>query len=239
MAFKIGRNTKIKLAYTLREILEQKYPELLERSEVYFNKYREFQDGELKTLLRDSELLKSLRSIIEFGNTVIFDKDGYDVHNNKRAWKIFIDSRINILKKRNILVDGSDTNMPDFTKIEYNDIAPYISRYENAQESKKEDVFNEFCRFMATKYFNRVFVSDFSASVVSKMENEYHKLYFLCIFSLVEELRVRLSQFCTQLAMALNHDKNYDEESLAEQLEKLLHDIDHFPLDTLNTTIHL
>lgn len=231
---KIGSNSKVvRRPHTLREILEDKYPELLERSEAYFDKYKVLQDDELTVLLRNCELLRSLRRIIEFGTTTIIDERGNSVHNNNKAWKIFIDNEIKIFTEIDIPVDGSDTNIPDFRKIEYNDIASYISRYENAQESKKDDVFNQFCKFMNTKYFNGVLVSDFLANVGTLQEYAYLKLYLHSIFSLVEELRVRLHRLCTELAMALNHDKNYDETSLAEELEKLLDDIDCFPLDEM------
>ena len=231
---KIGSNSKVvRHPHTLREILEYKYPELLERSEAYFDKYKEFQDVELTVLLRNCELLRSLRRIIEFGTTTIIDERGNSVHNNNKAWKIFIDNEIKIFTEINIPVDGSDTNIPDFRKIEYNDIASYITRYQNAQESKKDDVFNDFCKFMETKYFNAVSISDFSANVGTPQEYAYLKLYLHSIFSLVEALRVQLSQLCTELAMALNHDKNYDETSLAEELEKLLDDIDCFPLEEM------
>ena len=228
---KIGSNSKVvRHPHTLREILEYKYPELLERSEAYFDKYKEFQDVELTVLLRNCELLRSLRRIIEFGTTTIIDERGNSVHNNNKAWKIFIDNEIKIFTEINIPVDGSDTNIPDFRKIEYKDIASYISRYENAQESKKDDVFNQFCKFMDTKYFNGVLVSDFLANVGTPQEYAYLKLYLHSIFSLVEELRVRLSQLCTELAEKCDEATALEHEN---QLKKLLDDIDCFPLDEM------
>jgi hypothetical protein len=228
---KIGSNSKVvRRPHTLREILEDKYPELLERSEAYFDKYKEFQDVELTVLLRNCELLRSLRRIIEFGTTTIIDERGNSVHNNNKAWKIFIDNEIKIFTEINIPVDGSDTNIPDFRKIEYNDIASYISRYENAQESKKDDVFNQFCKFMNTKYFNGVLVSDFLANVGTPQEYAYLKLYLHSIFSLVEELRIRLSQLCTELAEKCDEPTALEHEN---QLKKLLDDIDCFPLDEM------
>ena len=144
MALKIGANAQLKSAHT----------ELIEPSEAHLNKCAECQDGEMTASVRNSELTKSLRKMIGYGTTVIMDDRGNAVHNNRTAWKTFINNEIKILTRLNIPVDGSDPNIPDYTKIEYNDLAPYISRYENAQESKKDDVFNEFCKFMETKYFN-------------------------------------------------------------------------------------
>ena len=120
---KIGSKSKVvRRPHTLREILEDKYPELLERSEAYFDKYKVLQDDELTVLLRNCELLRSLRRIIEFGTTTIIDERGNSVHNNDKAWKIFIDNEIKIFTEINIPVDGSDTNIPDFRKIEYKEI---------------------------------------------------------------------------------------------------------------------
>lgn len=228
---KIGSNSKVvRRPHTLREILEDKYPELLERSEAYFDKYKVLQDDELTVLLRNCELLRSLRRIIEFGTTTIIDERGNSVHNNNKAWKIFIDNEIKIFTEIDIPVDGSDTNIPDFRKIEYNDIASYISRYENAQESKKDDVFNQFCKFMNTKYFNGVLVSDFLANVGTLQEYAYLKLYLHSIFSLVEALRVQLSQLCTELAEKCCKATALDDD---DKLKKLLDKIDCFPLDEM------
>lgn len=116
---------------------------------------------------------KFCKRLIEFGTTTILDKNGKDVHNNDKAWKTFIDNETERYTELNKSNGGLETNIPNLSLIEYKDLASYISRYEKAQESKKESVLNEFIKFMSKKYFDKVFASDFS--VRGEAKEQYNK----------------------------------------------------------------
>lgn len=108
--------------------------------------------------------------LINYRNTTITDKNGADVNNNDRAWKTFVDNEQKRYAKLNMSNGGLESNIPQINKIEYADVAPWFTRYDNAKEDMKESVFNEFCKFMQKKYFDKVFASDFSVRDEAKVE---------------------------------------------------------------------
>jgi hypothetical protein len=101
------------------------------------------------------------------------NKYGEDVHNRKSAWDIFITNEHERYERLNTTNKGLATNVPRLEHIDYNFIAPWISRYDNASEENKERVFNEFVSVMFKEYFNKVFASDFSVRGEAKVQ--YHK----------------------------------------------------------------
>ena len=104
--------------------------------------------------------------------TITDKKTGNSVHNNKMAWKAFIDNEQERFKELNLKFGGNDSNVPDLSKIDYAFCAPYISRYYNAKQSEKGKVLNEFIGVMKKEYFDKVFASDFS--VRGKAKEEYN-----------------------------------------------------------------
>ena len=104
--------------------------------------------------------------------TITDNITGNAVHNNKMAWKAFIDNEQERFKELNLKFGGNDSNVPDLSKIDYAFCAPYISRYYNAQKSEKQKVLNEFIDVMKKEYFDKVFASDFS--VRGKAKEEYN-----------------------------------------------------------------
>ena len=109
--------------------------------------------------------------VINYKNTTIYDKENLkDAHNNDKAWKMFIDNEIKRYTELNKSNGGLETNIPKIELVEYEFIAPWLTRYDNAKEDKKEDVFNEFVSAMNKEYFNKVFASDFSVRDEAKAE---------------------------------------------------------------------
>lgn len=93
--------------------------------------------------------------VINYKSTAVFDNKG-DVHNKDKAWKTFIDNEQERYKKLNEENGGLVTNIPDLSKIDYKFVAPWLTRYENAKDSEKSKVFNEFVIAMKHEYFDEV-----------------------------------------------------------------------------------
>lgn len=110
--------------------------------------------------------------VIKYKSTSIMNKKG-SVHNNKNAWKTFINNEKERYTKLNKANKGLDTNIPDLDKLDYEFIAPWLTRYENASEENKQKVFDEFTKVMFKEYFNKVFASDFS--VRGEAKEQYNK----------------------------------------------------------------
>lgn len=100
--------------------------------------------------------------VLNYKNASVMNKHGEDVHNKKNAWETFLDNELERYTKLNYANHGLDSNIPDIHKIQYDFVAPWISRYENASIQNKERVFDEFVSVMSKEYFNDVFASDFS-----------------------------------------------------------------------------
>ena len=93
--------------------------------------------------------------IISFRRTCISDMYG-DVHNSKRAWTVFLNHE----KERYLeLGDGSETVVPPFEIIEYDFVAPWLTRYENASEDHKESIIMGFTNAMRERYYSKLFPS--------------------------------------------------------------------------------
>ena len=99
--------------------------------------------------------------VIKYKSMSIMNKNG-SVHNNKNAWKTFIDNEKERYTKLNKANYGLDTNIPDLDKLDYKFIAPWLTRYENASNENKSKVFDEFSKEMFKEYFNKEFASDFA-----------------------------------------------------------------------------
>lgn len=110
--------------------------------------------------------------VIKYKSTSVMNKKG-SVHNNKNAWKTFIDNEKERYTKLNKANKGLDTNIPDLDKLDYEFIAPWLTRYENASSENKFKVFDEFTKVMFKEYFNKVFASDFS--VRDEAKEQYNK----------------------------------------------------------------
>jgi hypothetical protein len=110
--------------------------------------------------------------VIKYKSTSVMNKKG-SVHNNKNAWKTFIDNEKERYTKLNKANKGLDTNIPDLDKLDYEFIAPWLTRYENASSENKSKVFDEFTKVMFKEYFNKVFASDFS--VRDEAKEQYNK----------------------------------------------------------------
>lgn len=109
--------------------------------------------------------------LINYKSTTIFNKGNFkDVHNNNAAWKKFIDNEKERYTELNKSNNGLETNIPKIELIEWDVVAPWLTRYENAKEENKEEVFKEFVHEMSDKYFNKVFASDFSVRNQAKEE---------------------------------------------------------------------
>lgn len=108
--------------------------------------------------------------VINFNGTSVIDDNNNDVHNNKRAWEVFLANEKKRYTELNLANKGLETNIPKIENIEYTFVAPWISRYENATEENKPKVFKEFCKAMYDKYFNSVFASDFSVRDEAKAQ---------------------------------------------------------------------
>lgn len=110
--------------------------------------------------------------VIKYKSMSIMNKNG-SVHNNKNAWKTFIDNEKERYTKLNKANYGLDTNIPDLDKLNYKFIAPWLTRYENASNENKSKVFDEFSKVMFKEYFNKVFASDFS--VRGEAKEQYNR----------------------------------------------------------------
>lgn len=110
--------------------------------------------------------------VIKYKSMSIMNKNG-SVHNNKNAWKTFIDNEKERYTKLNKANYGLDTNIPDLDKLDYKFIAPWLTRYENASNENKSKVFDEFSNAMFKEYFNKVFASDFS--VRGEAKEQYNR----------------------------------------------------------------
>ena len=110
--------------------------------------------------------------VINYKSTTVSNSKG-SVHNNKNAWKTFIENEQNRYTELNKSNKGLDTNIPKLADIDYAFVSPWLTRYENASESNKDKVFDEFVHAMFTEYFNKVFASDFS--VRGEAKEEYNK----------------------------------------------------------------
>lgn len=108
--------------------------------------------------------------VLNYKNASVMNKRGEDVHNRKSAWDTFIDNEQDRYERLNTTNKGLTTNVPRLEQIDYNFIAPWISRYDNASEENKERVFNEFVSVMFKEYFNKVFASDFSVRGEAKVQ---------------------------------------------------------------------
>lgn len=111
--------------------------------------------------------------VLNYKNASVMNKRGEDVHNKKNAWETFLDNELERYTKLNYANHGLDSNIPDIHKIQYDFVAPWISRYENASIQNKEKVFDEFVSVMSKEYFNDVFASDFS--VRGEAKERYNK----------------------------------------------------------------
>ena len=110
--------------------------------------------------------------VIKYKSMSIMNKNG-SVHNNKNAWKTFIDNEKERYTKLNKANYGLDTNIPDLDKLDYKFIAPWLTRYENASNENKSKVFDEFSKVMFKEYFNKVFASAFS--VRGEAKEQYNR----------------------------------------------------------------
>ena len=111
--------------------------------------------------------------VLNFKNASIINKRGLDVHNRKSAWEAFITNEQDRYESLNTTNKGLATNVPRLEQIDYNFVAPWISRYENAAIPNKKKIFDEFVSVMFKEYFNKVFASDFS--VRSEAKVQYNK----------------------------------------------------------------
>ena len=111
--------------------------------------------------------------VLNYKNASVMNKRGEDVHNKKNAWETFLDNELERYTKLNYDNRGLDSNIPDIHKIQYDFVAPWISRYENAADQNKKRVFDEFVSVMSKEYFNVVFASDFS--VRGEAKEQYNK----------------------------------------------------------------
>lgn len=111
--------------------------------------------------------------LIKYPSSSVINKKGISVHNNKAAWKTFIENEKERYTNLNKSNGGLDTNIPNLNKIDYEFVAPWLSRYENASEENKQKVFDEFTKVMFKEYFNKVFASDFS--VRGEAKEQYNK----------------------------------------------------------------
>ena len=101
--------------------------------------------------------------LINYKNTTIFNKKNFkDAHNKSKAWEMFIENEKKRYTELNKSNGGLDTNIPKIELLEYEFIAPWLTRYDNATEENKENVLDEFTNAMYKKYFNPIFASDFS-----------------------------------------------------------------------------
>lgn len=101
--------------------------------------------------------------VINYRNTSVYNKEtAKDYHNNNAAWKAFIKNEKERYEELNKTNGGLDTNIPRVENVDYEFVAPWLSRYDNASESNKDNVFREFVDAMYKEYFNKIFASDFS-----------------------------------------------------------------------------
>ena len=109
--------------------------------------------------------------LINYKNTTIFNKGNFkDAHNKDKAWSMFIDNEKKRYTELNTKNKGLATNIPKVELIEYEFVAPWLTRYDNAKEDQKDKVFQEFVKAMYNEYFNKVFASDFSVRDQAKEE---------------------------------------------------------------------
>ena len=84
--------------------------------------------------------------LINYKGTCIIDRSNKDVHNNKLAWKIFIENDLHI-------------DVQKLDAIDYQFVSPWMTRYDNATNENKVKVLQLFVDVMYEKYFQSIFVN--------------------------------------------------------------------------------
>jgi len=109
--------------------------------------------------------------LLNYKTSVVTNKKtGVSIHNNDKAWKTFIDNEQDRFIKLNRDFGGNESNVPSLKDIDYEFCAPFISRYDNATDTNKQKVEDEFVAAMKKEYFNKIFASDFSVRGEAKEE---------------------------------------------------------------------
>jgi hypothetical protein len=108
--------------------------------------------------------------VVNFRSSTLSDFNDKQPHSMKKVWNLFITKELDRYTELNVINNGLETNIPKLEEIEYNFVAPWLSRYDNAKEDKKKDVLKEFTNAMYKEYFNKVFASDFSVRGEAKAE---------------------------------------------------------------------
>lgn len=147
--------------------------------------------------------------VITFKSSTLSDFNDKQPHNNKSLWNLFIEKEIERYTELNAINKGLETNIPKLENIDYNFVAPWLTRYENAKEDKKNDVLKEFINAMYKEYFNKVFASDFSVRDKAKTEyniNFVNKLnsksdVFLAISGAKMKHIVEIAEICKEKGM--------------------------------------
>lgn len=147
--------------------------------------------------------------VITFKSSTLSDFNDKQPHNNKSLWNLFIEKEIERYTELNAINKGLETNIPKLENIDYNFVAPWLTRYENAKEDKKNDVLKEFTNAMYKEYFNKVFASDFSVRDQAKTEyniNLVNKLssksdVFLAISGAKMKHIVEIVEICKEKGM--------------------------------------
>ena len=111
-----------------------------------------------KELYLAVDFLGFCKRIIGFQTTTICNAHG-DVHNNKLAWKTFMENEKRRYEALSQAKKTPQINVQKLDEIEYQFVAPWMARYDNAAPKYKETVLQLFVAAMYDKYFQRIFVN--------------------------------------------------------------------------------
>ena len=97
--------------------------------------------------------------LINYKGTCIIDRSNNDVHNNKLAWKIFIENEKGRYEALNQANEDLHIDVQKLDAIDYQFVSPWMARYDNATNENKEKVLQLFVDVMYEKYFQSIFVN--------------------------------------------------------------------------------
>ncbi|MBQ0120217.1 MAG: hypothetical protein KBT13_03710 [Bacteroidales bacterium] len=102
---------------------------------------------------------KFCERVLNYKSITIQEGD-YQPHNRNVAWRMFIQNEQKNYFGFNNSNDGLDTDILDLGKIQWEFVSPWITRYDNASPTYREEILNQFAIVLKQKYFNSAMDSD-------------------------------------------------------------------------------
>ena len=97
--------------------------------------------------------------LINYKGTCITDGNNKDVHNNKLAWKTFIENEKGRYEALNQANEDLHIDVQKLDAIDYQFVSPWMTRYDNATNENKVKILQLFVDVMYEKYFQSILVN--------------------------------------------------------------------------------